>query len=129
MIFAQYGYRNFHNENKNSHPIQPYHWDNWIKMVNENISYCKKFNRWKWFVFYFYVWTGRIRKSDVPSFHPYWKLEVNKDRSADLVRLNRNYEICKRDPSQIKIIFNKDTTLKDIEGKIIDCQNKINGKA
>lgn len=73
MIFAQYNYKEYHNNNTELHPIQPYHWDNWIKMVNGNQYYCHKFNFIKWCAFYFWLFVGRIKKSELPSFHPFWK--------------------------------------------------------
>lgn len=125
MIFCQYSYKDFHNENKDKHPIQPYHWNNWIKMVNDNEKYCQKMNWLKWIECYFWVWTGRIRWSDLPSHHRYWKIQTNKDRKKSLIVLIGKYKLCKKDPGQIKYLFNATTSLKDIEKLIIEKRRAI----
>ena len=127
MIFAQYGYRNFHNENTDKHPIQPYHWNNWVKMVNDNQKYCAKMNWLKWVELYFWIMMGRVRKVELPSFHRYWRLQVNKQYAVDVKSLIVKYETCKKDPSQIKYLFNINTSLKDIEQKIIDYKKRMSG--
>lgn len=118
MVFAQYGYKTFHNENTEKHPIQPYHWDNWIKMVNNNVKYCAKMNWFKMIEFYFWIIVGRVRFCDLPSFHRYWKHEVRKNEKKSLKILISKYELCKKNPTRIKYLFNKNTSLKDIENRI-----------
>ena len=125
MIFAQYRYKNFHNQNTDKHPIQPYCWDNWVEMVNNNQKYCSKMNAVKWVKLYFWIMMGRVRKVELPSFHRYWRLQVNKQYKVDIKSLIVKYVTCKKNPSQIKYLFNKTTSLKDIEQKILKMKNEI----
>lgn len=126
MIFCQYGYREFHNENKEKHPIQPYHWNNWVKMVNDNQRYCERMNWLKWAELYLWIMMGRVKKSQLPSFHRYWRLELIKQCKVDLVVLINKYEICRREHEQIKYLFNADTSLNKIEEQIAELKKRIN---
>lgn len=118
MIFSQYGYKNFHNENIDKHPITPYTLQGWVKMVNDNRLYCSKMNFFKWVELYFWVFFGRVKFCDLPSFHEYWSLQVRRDYKKKLIILISKYELCKKDQSQIKYLFNSNTSLNDIEKKI-----------
>ena len=125
MIFAQYGYKEFNGENKDNHPLQPYHIDNWCKMVNENRRYCQKMNWFKWIEFYFLLSIGRFKMVDTPSFHRYWKTQTNKQDKKSLKDLTEKYELCKKDTDQIKYLFNANTSLIDLEKRIKEKKKKI----
>jgi hypothetical protein len=125
MIFPQYNYKNFHLDNKDEHPIQPYSIDGWCKMVNDCDKYCKKFNWWKWVMFYFWYNVGRFKYHNLPSQHPYWKIETNKDLKKTLNDLLIKYNACKRNPDKIKYHFNSSTTITDIERTIADIKSKL----
>lgn len=123
MIFAQYSYKNFHDENTDKHPVQPYSLHNWCKMVNDNDEYCLNMNWLKWIEVYFWVAVGRIRFSDLSASHQYWDIQVSKREKKDLKRLKEQYNICKKNPDQIKILFNLTTSLQDIR-EMINGYNK-----
>ena len=126
MIFCQYNYKNYHNDNTDKHPTEPYRWDNWVNMVNDNQKYCSKMNWIKWIEFYF--WVHIIRRCtvvDLPSFHKYWKLQVNKDLKIYIEQMEIKYEECKKTPDRIKYLFNATTSLQDIEDRIIELRGKL----
>ena len=125
MIFAQYGYRNFHDGNKDKHPIQPANWDNWLKMVNADEKYCKQWNLLKWIECYFWLFMGRFKWYEVSYYHRHFAIAVNKDRKKSLKDLIRKYEICKKDKDQIKYLFNAGTSLQGIKNKIEEKRKTI----
>jgi len=125
MVFCQYNYKNFHNENRDKRPIQPYNINNWCKMVNDNDAYCKNFNWWKWVVFYFWYCIGRFKYIDLPSNHPYWKEQVRKDIKEKLKVTLVKYTDCKKNPEKIKYHFNIFTSLKDVENTIAEYKQKL----
>lgn len=87
-------------------------------MINDNYIYCSKMNLIKWVEFYFWYSLGRFEYCELPSFHYYWKIKTRKDKRKRLIELIDKYDICKKNPDQIKFLFNRDTTLKTIEDKI-----------
>ena len=119
MIFSQYRYKNFHNDNKSKHPLS------WNKMLSDNYNYCHKMNFLKWIELYFFIAIGRVKEYELPSFHRYWQLQIIKNDKTTLKVLIVKYEICKKDASQIRYLFNSTTELRDVEQKIIDYKNKI----
>ena len=120
MVFAQYGYKTFHNENTEKHPIQPYHWDNWIKMVNNNVKYCAKMNWFKMVEFYFWIIVGRIRFCDLPSFHSYWKYEVRKDEKKSL-------KACRKSPLPLGEwdVQQKNILINNLEYRVVFAKNSL----
>lgn len=135
MIFAKYNYKNYHFDIKDKWPIKPtnngidrYN-ECWSVMVRKEVGYCKKFNWFKWLKLYVYKHIGRLKYySDLNSFHPYWQIEVKKGRKKMLKELIRKYEVCKKDPGQIKYLFNANTGLNMIEKMIEELRQKINSK-
>jgi hypothetical protein len=94
-------------------------------MVDDNYDYCQNFNLWKWVVFYFWYYVGRVRYCDLPSFHPYWKNEVKKDMRKKLDSIIIKYNECKNNPEKIKYYFNATTSLRDIEKRIEFYKNAL----
>lgn len=111
--------------NKEAHPFQPYCVENWCRMVNENRQYCENFNLLKWAVFYFWLIVGRVNYVDIPSFHPYWKIQTKKKMKSALLKLQLDYHKCKVNQNNIKFLFNNGTTLQDIEKLIRTKQEEI----
>ena len=91
MIFCQLGYKNFHKGNTSL--------DDWNKMVNDNYAYCKNFNLWKWAVFYFWIFRGRVIYTDVPSFHPYIHSLVRKDAKKKIKMYKKLCKEYERNPT------------------------------
>lgn len=118
MIFCNYNYKEFNNNNKNEWPLQPPTQENWNKMVNENYNYCLELKS--------IDFPNHLNSSDLPSFHPYWTEFTKQNTIKTLERHIKNYEICKKDPNQIKYLYNLDTTLKMISDKIEKLKSEIN---
>lgn len=112
MIFCQKRYKELNNKNHNHTSKE------WFEMVKKNEQYCENWNLFKRFEMYFYKWHRGFNYSDLPSQHPYWKLQVKKDYRLIVKTLQEKYEECKKDNSKIKYMFNRNTSLKDIEDKI-----------
>jgi len=113
MIFAQYGYKNYHNGNSEAHPIK-----SWAKMVSDNQRYCMK-NTWiKALELRLWLIVGRVSLCELPSFHWYWKEQSKKEIKSRLKILVRQYEECKKNPDRIKYLFNANTTLSHLESRI-----------
>ena len=72
MIFPNYEYKNFHQENKEQWVLQPPTLNNWCKMVNASYNYCKNLID----VFEFEKYG--VKPCELPSEHPYWKLQSYK---------------------------------------------------
>jgi len=77
MIFPQYNYKEFNNSNKSEWVLQPPTVENWCKMVNGSVKYCNELTD----VFEF---IGHCEPIDLPSEHPYWKLQSFK-RTIELI--------------------------------------------
>lgn len=67
MVFPQYNYKEFNNTNKDKWIIK-----DWNKMVNDAFKYCESLND----VFEFDKY---CKPTDLPSFHPYWKIQVKNN--------------------------------------------------
>lgn len=62
MIFPNYEYKELNNSNKSK-------WvDEWNVMVNKAHAYCESLKN-------VYEFIGKCADSDLPSFHPYWKIQ------------------------------------------------------
>lgn len=59
-------------------------------MLKNDYCYCQKFNSLKWLIFYFYIIIGRIKKHDIPSYHPYWKLLIKKNKLQKIKKMYRS---------------------------------------
>jgi hypothetical protein len=81
MIFPQYEYKEYNDNNREFWAIQPPTIKNWCKMVNEAHEYCAKLEN----VFEF---EDIIFESSPPSFHPFWKFQSFK-RIIELIEETR----------------------------------------
>lgn len=77
MRFPQYNYQEYNNNNTDSHPLP------WCEMLNGSIKYCEALTD----VFEF---EDHCRACDLPSEHPYWKLETFR-RTLDLIDFTRGF--------------------------------------
>ncbi len=78
MVMCHLEYQNFHLGNKKLW-VKTDDWNiDWCKMVNDNQRYCKTLELGKWMEF-----VKRCHETDLPSFHPYWKLMVMFDNSVE----------------------------------------------
>lgn len=81
-------------------------WSEWVSFVNSNYSnYVNNF-------------VGKCNSWDLPSSHPYWKNEAKNIIKEQINILEVNYEICKNNPDKIKYLYNKTTSLEDLEIRI-----------
>lgn len=78
MIFPNYSYQEYNNSNKKDWPIQ-----SWCDMLNLSNEYCKTLDD----VFEF---EDQCREVDLPSEHPYWKLQSFK-RTLELIDFTRGF--------------------------------------
>lgn len=104
MRFAQYNYQEFHNGNKELWPIK-----DWWEMVKINEETCKNIPLSKHLEF-----RGKCRAIELPSFHPYWRVQILMDEAKHAIKLRQQYDECVADPNKIPILFNKNTQLDDI---------------
>lgn len=106
MIFCQYNYQEFNNENMDNHHIQPYHWNNWVKMVNDNRMYCERVNIFKRIKFRWYLFTKKVEIHKLPSFHWYWSDKTRKERLLGLKSILKfNKHLTDEDRSKIKQLW------------------------
>ena len=75
MRFPQYKYQEFNNSNKSIHPAP------WCEMLKGSKEYCKSLTD----VFEF---EGLCREVELPSEHPYWKLQSFK-QTLELIDCTR----------------------------------------
>jgi hypothetical protein len=105
MIFPQHNYKEYHNDNTQLHPVQPYSRSNWADMVNDSYKYCSTWNIRKEFWFVWFRFIGRFKVSNLPSFHPHWDKEIKKDRNRKVIELEKKLELCISDNSLYKVYF------------------------
>ena len=94
-------------------------WDEWVKFVNENSKHCREKSTVNDF-------KGKCHHTDLPSEHPYWAKVVRASVFNTMMRHMQNYKLCMEDSSQIKYLYNLDTSLDDIKEKIDKCKARIN---
>ena len=111
MIFPQYDYKNFHNENKEEWPNGTTIED-WCKMVNDAYKYCQELEDYMEF-------EGKCNYWDLPSFHPYWRVQTILDDEKTLARHLRNYEKCLEEPENVIYLYNASMTFEKLENMII----------
>jgi len=109
-------------ERNNSHNIPI---DKWCNMVNDSREYCVKFSNLKWLEYRFWKLVRRFNVVELPSFHPYWKKRVLEVDKTNLNRQIETYNICVKDPDQIKVHYNSSTNLIDIENRIEALRKRI----
>lgn len=100
MIFPCYNYQEFNNSNTGTHP-KP-----WAEMLKESSAYCKGLPKESIMEF-----EGKCEASDLPSEHPYWRVQVNKRRYQEYLRLKENYQLCVENQDLLPRLFNNSTTL------------------
>lgn len=84
-------------------------WAEWVQAVNENIRYCAALPRHRVREYRF-----KTHASALPSFHPYWRMVVHRDRMRSGQRHVRNLVECERDPMKILYLYNSSTSIEDI---------------
>jgi hypothetical protein len=78
MIFPNYKYKEFNNTNKSEWPIE-----SWCEMIKLSSKYCSNLED----IFEFEQY---CRSCDLPSEHPYWKLQSLK-RRIELIDYTRGF--------------------------------------
>ncbi len=113
MVMCHLDYKNFHIENKELWVTSDDWNSDWCKMVNDNQSYCKALPIEKYKEF-----EGKCDEVNLPSFHPYWKVQIMLSDKKNYSELIEKYNECKEDNSKIKFLFNSSTQLSDIEIRV-----------
>ena len=88
-------------------------WDEWVQAVNDAYRYCRalpphRVNEWRW----------KCRHSQLPSFHPYWRMRVVRkeySRGRDFAAL---VEMLKGSPDLIRYHFNASTGIDDLLARL-----------
>jgi len=93
-------------------------WDEWVMFVNENIKYAKENSTVD-------DYKDKCDISDLPSFHPYWRDLINKDKKVRVEDLEKKYDSCRKNPDLIKVYFNSSTALSDIRERIEKLKDEI----
>lgn len=120
MIFPHYNYQNYHNDNKESWPLQPPTIENWCQMVNDASKYCLNLKNINEFI-------GIVSPSALPSFHPYWKNQVRIDTFNTLIKDSRKLRelLIKRDYRLLQREYNLEMSVEKAELRLLSNLNKI----
>lgn len=94
------------------------YWKSWVNFVNRNYNYAKEKSTVNDFV-------GKCKESELPSYHPYWTDKTYNSKIELIKILESHISIFKVDDSKIKILYNKSTTIKDLESKLIKMKNDL----
>jgi hypothetical protein len=119
MVFPQYNYQNFHNNNKELWPLQPATTENWCKMVNDCFAYCENIENP-------YEFEGICSASDLPSEHPYWDIQVLNKQIEYALQISNKLERCKKNPDMFKYEFSQNTDFQAEEKKFNELKENIN---
>ena len=90
-------------------------WDDWVRAVNDNQRYCAALPKHRMAEYRF-----KCRASSLPSFHPYWRRQVHLAKMRRGQRHIDNLKACRRDRSLIKVLYNINTSLAQIEAMAND---------
>jgi hypothetical protein len=88
-------------------------WGEWIGAVNAAIEYCKALPAHR-----VREWRFKCRASALPSFHPYWKMAGHRDTMRQGQRHRDNLLACRKDASMIRVLYNANTNLKQLESRV-----------
>lgn len=138
MMFPVYNYKTYHSGNKNRWPIQPNKDDKdinkwnkaWSNMLEKNYTYCQNWNWIKemWFIVVFKI--KGLSHCYLPSEHIYWRRRVLEQDIKTLNQIKEKLYKCRGDYNLIKVHFNSNTTIDDIEKDISkrekDIKNRLN---
>lgn len=106
MVFPQFNYRQISVEDCKDYK-------DWCKQVNKAVKYCNNLPLVKYMEF-----EGKCKVTQLPSVHPYWKVQVLLDKKKDYIKHLEKYNICKDNLFLIKVYYNKHTSLDEIKNKI-----------
>jgi hypothetical protein len=122
MIFPQYQYKSFHNENKSEWALQPPTNENWCKMVNECNRYCENLPLSE--IFEFEKYNVKPTDYSFPSSHPYFSFIVYVDLEKSQLDKTLKIKQCILDHNKTKLLFNASADIKelqkDVEKKLIE---------
>jgi len=99
MIFAYYNYKEYHNGNKETWPIQPPTQEAWNTMVNNDYAYCQKNQS--------LMGARHIAKYHFPSYHPYWGRQAKKNSLVYVCTLIEKLKKCIKNDTLYKTEFRK----------------------
>ena len=102
MIFASKGYKQI--------SCKSLGWEEWVKLIDDDQQYCKKLKYRKPI--------KKVPLYELPSWHPYWQLQIRNKKVQRLKELRKKYNLCKANPDLIKVYFDLATNLADIKKKI-----------
>lgn len=106
MIMPQLGYREMTSADFPS-------WDAWVDAVNAAKRYCRSLPKHRVREYRFKCPAYRL-----PSFHPYWRMMGARDMVKVTARHAENLRKCEADPSLVPVLYNSNTTLKDIRDRV-----------
>lgn len=106
MIFPNYDYKEYHNGNKNEWPVQPPTQEAWNEMHNKAVSYCENISPEDY--------PKHIKPTQLPSFHPYWGLQAQKNTYEYALLLIEKLKKCLKDYSLFKYEFNRSASKEKI---------------
>jgi rhamnose utilization protein RhaD (predicted bifunctional aldolase and dehydrogenase) len=108
MVMPQHGYRDMGSSDFAT-------WSDWIAAVNAAERYCAQLPKHRVHEYRF-----KCRNSDLPSCHPYWRMRVHRKAIKDADRHRANLSLILKKPSLMKVIYNKDMTLKGLKSMVRD---------